>query len=72
MEKRNLTLPLDLVRALGLNQPAKAAFDKLSYAHQKEYVAWIESAKKDETRQARIAKALELLLAGQTPRGRSI
>ena len=71
MEDRNLTLPLDLVKALGQNSLAKAAFDKLSYSHQKEYVAWIEGAKKIETRQTRIAKALEMLLNGQTPKGRS-
>jgi hypothetical protein len=70
-ESRNLTLPLDLVKALGQNTPAKDAFDKLSYSHQKEYVGWIESAKKAETRQARIAKAMEMLLNGQTPKGRS-
>jgi|WetSurMetagenome_2_1015567.scaffolds.fasta_scaffold750723_2 uncharacterized protein YdeI (YjbR/CyaY-like superfamily) len=70
MEKRNLTLPLDLVLALAGNEPAKAAFDKLPYAHQKEYLEWIESARKAETRQSRIAKALEMLLKGHTPKGR--
>ena len=71
MEDRNLTLPLDLVNALGRDLRAKEAFDKLSYSHQKEYVAWIEGAKKAETRQTRIAKSLEMLLNGQTPKGRS-
>jgi hypothetical protein len=71
MEDRNLTLPLDLVNALGRDERAKAAFDKLSYSHQKEYVEWIEGAKKAETRQTRIAKALVMLLNGQTPKGRS-
>ena len=45
-----------------------AAFDKLSYTHRKEYCRWITEAKKEETRQNRIAKALEMLKKGvKTP-----
>jgi uncharacterized protein YdeI (YjbR/CyaY-like superfamily) len=33
--------------------------------NQKEYVSWISSAKKDETRRIRINTALERLLAGK-------
>jgi uncharacterized protein YdeI (YjbR/CyaY-like superfamily) len=36
-------------------------FGSLSYTHQKEYVRWIESAKKEETRRARILKTTEML-----------
>ena len=71
MEKRNLTLPADLVQALALDLKAKEAFDNLPYSHQKEYLLWIEGARKAGTRQARIAKALEMLLQGQTPRGKT-
>lgn len=38
-----------------------AFFEKLSYTHQKEYCRWIAEAKKEETRQARIAKAVRML-----------
>jgi uncharacterized protein YdeI (YjbR/CyaY-like superfamily) len=38
-------------------------FSELSYTHQKEYATWIEGAKKDETRQRRIAKTLVMLKA---------
>jgi hypothetical protein len=44
------------------------AFEKLSYTHRKEYCRWITEAKKEETRQARISKAVEMLKNGvKTP-----
>jgi hypothetical protein len=44
------------------------AFEKLSYTHRKEYCRWITEAKKEETRQARIAKSVAMLRAGvKTP-----
>jgi hypothetical protein len=39
----------------------RAAFDALSYSHQREYVAWIEEAKRGETRARRIADTVERL-----------
>jgi bifunctional DNA-binding transcriptional regulator/antitoxin component of YhaV-PrlF toxin-antitoxin module len=43
-------------------------FDALSFTHRKEYVRWIEEAKRDETRERRLAKAVEMLRDGvQTP-----
>jgi uncharacterized protein YdeI (YjbR/CyaY-like superfamily) len=38
-----------------------AGFEKLSYTHRKEYVRWIEEAKKEETRQSRMGKAVAML-----------
>jgi uncharacterized protein YdeI (YjbR/CyaY-like superfamily) len=43
-------------------------FEKLSFTHRKEYCRWITEAKKEETRQARIAKAVAMLQKGiKTP-----
>ncbi len=43
-------------------------FEKLSYTHQKEYCRWINEAKKEETRQARLAKSIQMLREGvKTP-----
>ncbi len=43
-------------------------FEKLSYTHRKEYCRWITEAKKEETRQARLAKAVTMLRDGiKTP-----
>jgi hypothetical protein len=36
-------------------------FEKLSYTHRKEYCRWITEAKREETRQARLIKAIEML-----------
>jgi hypothetical protein len=38
-----------------------ATFAALSYSHQREYVTWIDEAKKPETRARRIARTLERL-----------
>lgn len=39
-------------------------FDELSYSHKKEYVEYVTSAKKEETRQARLQKSIELMRKG--------
>jgi hypothetical protein len=65
VEERVVTLPAELKKSFKAAPGTKAAFEKLSYSHQKEYVTWIEEAKKDETRQRRIAKTLEKLSAGK-------
>ncbi|HOT97470.1 MAG TPA: YdeI/OmpD-associated family protein [bacterium] len=64
LSPRVVTVPEDLARRLA-DEPAAAAFFKsLSYTHQKEYVNWITEARKPETRQARLDKALEMLRSG--------
>lgn len=43
-------------------------FESLSYTHRKEYCRWITEAKKEETRQHRLQKAIEMLKKGvRTP-----
>lgn len=43
-------------------------FEQLSYTHRKEYCRWISDAKKDETRVARVGRAVEMLKSGvKTP-----
>lgn len=68
VEERVITVPADLRRAFQSEKEAKAAFEKLSYTHKREYVMWIEEAKKEETRQRRIAKAIEMLKQGRKAR----
>jgi hypothetical protein len=60
-EPRLVEVPKDLLAELNKDKEAKALFDKLSYTHQKEYVNWISEAKKEETRQNRILKTIEML-----------
>ena len=60
-EPRVLEIPKDLLKELKKDKDAKAFFDKLAYTHQKEYVTWINEAKRDETRQARVVKTIGML-----------
>lgn len=67
-EPRVIELPAELKKAFKTEKEAKAFFDKLSYTHQREYVMWINEAKREETRQNRVAKAIEMLKKGQKAR----
>jgi hypothetical protein len=53
-----------LAAALAAAPDAKAAFDGLAFSHRKEYAVWIASAKREETREARVEKAVAMLRAG--------
>lgn len=64
-EPRLVEIPKDLARELKKDKQAKAFFDKLSYTHRKEYVTWINDAKKEETRQNRVVKTIEMLKQGK-------
>lgn len=63
---REVAVPDDLVAALAGEAEARTYFDGLSYTHRKAYVTWIEEAKKAETRDARVAKAVEMLREKKT------
>ena len=67
-EPRVIEIPAGLKKAFKLEKEAKAFFDKLSYTHQREYVMWINEAKREETRLNRIAKAIEMLKQGKKVR----
>ncbi|HEY5809996.1 MAG TPA: YdeI/OmpD-associated family protein [Povalibacter sp.] len=60
-EKREVQVPVDLLKALRADKAAAAKWKSLSYSHQREHVEAIESAKKPETRTRRIERALEML-----------
>lgn len=60
-EERVVEIPAELKKAFRTEKDAKVFFDKLSYTHQREYVMWINEAKKEETRQRRIMKTIEML-----------
>ena len=59
------TIPTDFAEALRKAPQSLAFFEQLAPTHRKEYIRWIEEAKKPETRQNRIAKAVEMLAAGK-------
>ncbi len=59
---RTVKVPKDLKAALSKNSVAAATFAKLAYSHRKEFVEWIEQAKKRETRSARVARTVTMVL----------
>ena len=61
-----LAMPPDLAAALRRNKAAAAVFEKFSPSHRKEYIEWITEAKREETRQKRLATTLEWLAEGKT------
>jgi bifunctional DNA-binding transcriptional regulator/antitoxin component of YhaV-PrlF toxin-antitoxin module len=64
-DKREIVPPPDVAEALSRNERADAVYGGLAYSHQKAYVDWIVSAKKPETRQRRIEKAMVMLAEGK-------
>ena len=64
-EPRKVRLPADLRAALAREPASKAAFAKLSFTHQREYVEWVEEAKRAETRERRIAATVDRVASGE-------
>lgn len=63
---REVEVPPALSQALEADRAAKAAFDGLAFTHRKEFARWIAEAKKDDTRERRVAQALQMLREGRT------
>jgi len=55
------SLTSDLERMLEANERAWNNFKKLAPSHKKQYILWINSAKRFETKQKRLSKAIKLL-----------
>jgi hypothetical protein len=64
-EPRVIEPPKDFAAALADHPAADEYFRKLSYSHRREYVKWIEEAKREQTRIDRIAKAVQMLSQGK-------
>ena len=60
---REVDLPADLAAAM--DEAVRATYDGLSFTHRKEWVRWVEEAKKPETRAARIDKTVAGLKEGR-------
>lgn len=58
---KEVTVPEYLLKELKKSKAAFNKFGNLPPSHQKEYIKWIEEAKKEETKQKRIAKMIEML-----------
>ena len=66
-EAREVAVPPDLIEALAAEPDARSFYDGLSYSQQQRLVLPIEQAKQPETRERRVAKALEMLRERRKP-----
>src|ERR1051325_5114720 len=64
-KKKRLVVPAYLTAALKKDKKALATFEGFSYTNKKEYVVWLTEAKREETRQQRLATAIEWMAEGK-------
>lgn len=65
---RVIIVPDDFQMFLDQEPGVLTFYKSLSYTQQKEYIHWIEAAKRSETRERRMKKAMELLRLGKKSR----
>lgn len=65
-EKKELIVPDYFIQFLAEDPKAVENFYNFSNSHKKEYVEWLNEAKSDETRQKRLATALEWISEGKS------
>jgi bacteriocin resistance YdeI/OmpD-like protein/uncharacterized protein DUF1905 len=63
---REVDVPAALATALAADAEAAAAFERMAFTHRKEYARWVAEAKRDETRDRRVAQAVEMIRSGKT------
>ncbi len=64
-QPRLVEIPRELAAALRAEPRARAVFDRLSYTRRKEYAGSVETAKREETRRARVEKVMTALRNGE-------
>jgi uncharacterized protein YdeI (YjbR/CyaY-like superfamily) len=60
-----LPVPPELSAALAKNKKARAAFEAFPPSHKRDYSEWIGEAKREETKAARVAQAVEWIAEGK-------
>jgi len=65
-EKKKLVVPKELLDALKRDKKAKEIFDAFSYTNKKDYSEWISEAKTEETKEKRLATAIEWIGEGKS------
>ena len=64
--KPHLRVPVELSAALKKNKLAAKAFERFSPSCRREYVEWISAAKRPETKERRVAQAVEWIAQGKS------
>jgi len=63
--KRTIQVPSELQQLFKKNKSAETFFESLAFTHRREYVEWIVSAKRAETKARRLETTMEKLIAGK-------
>jgi uncharacterized protein YdeI (YjbR/CyaY-like superfamily) len=63
--RQEFVMPPELIEALSINKEAGENFNKLAPSHRRQYIGWIASAKKEETKKKRVKEAIGLLEQNQ-------
>lgn len=61
LSRKELVIPTFIQDALARNKKASANFNKLANSYKRQYVGWVSSAKKEETRKRRLAEVISVL-----------
>jgi len=64
-QPKELNIPPGIKDALSANKKAWENFNNLAPSYKKQYIGWITTAKKEETRQRRLKEAVEVLAQGK-------
>ena len=64
-KNRTIEPPAEMQQLFKQNKNAAIFFESLAFTHKREYVEWILSAKKNETKQVRLQTIIEKLTAGK-------
>ena len=58
--RKGIVIPGCFEKALRSNEKASSSFSKLGASHKRQYVGWVNSAKKEETRKRRLTEAIRV------------
>ena len=64
-EKTDLVIPDYFMKTIGKNKKAAKVFEAFSSSHKREYVQWVMEAKTENTRNRRMATAIEWIAEGK-------
>lgn len=61
-EREDVTIvPPELTAALAKDERARANFEKLAPSYRKQFIGWVGTAKREETRRKRVAEAVKMI-----------
>lgn len=60
-KNKTITIPADLEAAFKKNKKAQTYFQSIAFSHKREYIEWIVTAKREETREKRVKETIKML-----------